>query len=88
MKQWAMPCRATQDRQAMVESSDKMWSTREGNGKSLQHSYLENRRNSIKKQKETTPEDEPSQIDRCQYATGEEQRNSSRRNEETEPKSK
>ena len=88
MKQRAMPCRATQDRQAMVESSDKMWSTREGNGKSLQHSYLENRRNSIKKQKETTPEDEPSQIDRCQYATGEEQRNSSRRNEETKPKSK
>ena len=72
----------------MVERSDKTWSTGEGNGKSLQHSYLENHRNSIKKQKETTPEDEPSQIDRCQYATGEEQRNSSRRNEEAEPKQK
>ena len=45
-------------------------------------------RQHIKKQKETTPEDEPSQVDRCQYATGEEQRNSSRRNEETEPKQK
>ena len=35
-----------------------------------------------------TPEDIPSQVDRCQYATGEEQRNSSRRNEEAEPKRK
>ena len=26
MKLWAMPCRATQDRQVMVESSDKTWS--------------------------------------------------------------
>ena len=33
MKLWAMPYRATQDRQVMVESSDKMWSTGEGNGK-------------------------------------------------------
>ena len=33
MKLWAMPCRATQDRWVMVESSDKMWSTGEGNGK-------------------------------------------------------
>ena len=31
MKLWAMPCRATQDRQVM-ESSGKMWSTGEGNG--------------------------------------------------------
>ena len=31
MKLWAMPCRATQDRRIMVESSDKMWSTGEGN---------------------------------------------------------
>ena len=28
-----MLCRATQDRQDMVESSDKMWSTGEGNGR-------------------------------------------------------
>ena len=28
-----MPCRATQDGQVMVESSDKMWSTGESNGK-------------------------------------------------------
>ena len=31
----AMPCRATQDGQVMVESSDKTWSTGEGNGKPL-----------------------------------------------------
>ena len=36
MKLWAMPCRATQDRWIMVESSDKMWSTGEENGKPLQ----------------------------------------------------
>ena len=35
MKLWAIPCRATQDRWAMVESSDKMWSTGEGSGKPL-----------------------------------------------------
>ena len=33
IKLWAMPCRATQDRRVMVESSDKKWSTGEGNGK-------------------------------------------------------
>ena len=30
-----MPCRATQDGWVMVESSDKIWSTGEGNGSSL-----------------------------------------------------
>ena len=51
MKLWAMPCRATQDRQVMVESSDKTWSTGEGNGKPLQYSCLENLINSMKRQK-------------------------------------
>ena len=32
---------ATQDRWVMVERSDRMWSTGEGNGKPLQHSCLE-----------------------------------------------
>ena len=32
----------TQDRQVMVERSDRMWSTGEGNGKPLQYSCLEN----------------------------------------------
>ena len=36
----------------MVESSDKMWSTGEGNGKPLQYSCLVNPMNSMKKQKD------------------------------------
>ena len=35
-------CRATQDGQVMVERSDRMCSTGEGNGKPLQYSCLEN----------------------------------------------
>ena len=42
VKLWAMPHRATQDGRVMVESSDKRWSTEEGNGKPLQYSCLEN----------------------------------------------
>ena len=49
-----MPCRATQDRWVMVESSDKMWSSGEGNGKKLQYSCLENLMNSMKRQKDMT----------------------------------
>ena len=41
---------ATQDRQVMVERSDRMWSTGEGNGKPLQFSCLENPMNSMKRQ--------------------------------------
>ena len=39
-------------------SSDKMWSVGEGNGKPLQHSYLENPMNSTKRQKDRTLKDE------------------------------
>ena len=46
-----MPCRATQDGQVMMESSDKMWSTGEGNVKQLQHSCLENPMDIMKTQK-------------------------------------
>ena len=53
-----MPCRATQDRWVMVESSDKMWSTGEGNGKPLQYFCLENPMNSMKRQKDRTLKDE------------------------------
>ena len=35
---------ATQDGQVMVETSDRIWSTGEGNGKPLQYSCLENPR--------------------------------------------
>ena len=45
-----MPCGATQDRQVMVERSDRMWSTGDRNGKPLQDSCLENPMNSVKRQ--------------------------------------
>ena len=70
----------------MVESSDKMWSTGEGNGKPLQHSCLENPMNSMKRRKDRTLKDELPRSAGAQYATGQKQRNSSRRNEEAEPK--
>ena len=59
MKLWAMACRPTQDRQVMLESSVKTWSNGEGNGKSLHYSCLKNPLNSMKSQKDVTPEDEP-----------------------------
>ena len=70
-----MPCRATQDGRAMVESSEKMWSTGEENGKPLQYSCLENPMNSMKRQKDRTLKDELSRSVGAQYATGEEWRN-------------
>ena len=81
-----MLCRATQDRRVMVESSDKMRSTGEGNGKPLQYSCLENPMNSRKKQKGMTLKDELARLVGAQYATEEEWRNNSRKNEEAEPK--
>ena len=41
---------ATQDGRVMVERSDRMWSTGEGNGKPLQYSCFENPMNSMKRQ--------------------------------------
>ena len=49
----------TQDRWVMVESSDKMWSTGEGNDKPLHHSWLECPMNSMKRQKDMTLKNEP-----------------------------
>ena len=72
----------------MVESSDKTWSTGEGNGKPLQHSCLQNPMNSIKRQKDRTLKDELPRSVGAQYATGDQWRNNSRKNEETEPKQK
>ena len=72
----------------MVESSDKMWSTGEGNDKPLQYSCLENTMNSMKRQKDMILKDELPRSVGAQYATGEELRKSSRRNEENEPKQK
>ena len=81
-----MPCRATQDRQIIVESSDKMKFIGEGSGKPLQHPCLENPMNRKKRQKDRTLKDELPRLIGAQYATGEEWRNDSRKNEETEPK--
>ena len=72
----------------MVESSDKMWSTGEGNCKRLQYSCLENPKNSMKRQKDRTLKEElPRSVD-AQYATGGQWRNNSRKNEEMESKQK
>ena len=70
----------------MVERSDRMGSTEEGNGKPLQYSCLDNPMNNMKRQKDRTLKDELPRSVGAQYATGEEWRNDSRKNEETEPK--
>ena len=72
----------------MVESSDKTWSTGEGNGKPLQYSCLENPMNRMKEQKDRTLKDEHPRSVGAQYATGDQWRNNSRKNEDTEPKQK
>ena len=74
--------------QVMMESSDKMWSTGEGNGKPLQYSCLENPMSSMKRQKDRTLEDELPGSVGAQYATGDQWKNSSRKNEEMKPKQK
>ena len=63
---------AAQDGQVMVERSDRMWSTGEGNGKALQYSCLENPMNSMKRQKDGTLKDELPRSVAAQYATIEE----------------
>ena len=68
-----------------MESSDKTWSTGEGNGEPLQYSYLENPMN---RQKDRTLKDELPRSVGAQYATGDQWKNNSRKNEETEPKQK
>ena len=83
-----MLCRATQDGRVMVESSDKRWSTGEGNHKPLQSSCLENLMNSMKRQKDRILRDELPRSVGAQYFTGEQWRNNSRKNEEMEPKQK
>ena len=70
----------------MMESSDKMWSIGEENGKLLQYSCLENPMNSMKRQKYMTLKDELPRSVGAQDATAEEWRQSSRKNEEMEPK--
>ena len=72
----------------MVERSDRMWSTGEGNGKPLQYSCLENLMDSMKRQKERTLKDELFRSVGAQYATRDQRRNNFRKNEGMEPKKK
>ena len=77
-------CGATQDGQVMVERSDRMWSTGEGNGKPLQYSCLENPMNSKKRQNDRIPKQELPRTLGAQYATRDQWKNSSRKHEEME----
>ena len=79
---------ATQDGWVMVERSDRMWSTGEGNGKPLQCSCLENPMNSMKRQNDRIPKEELPRSLGAPYATGDQWRNNSRKNGGMEPKQK
>ena len=83
-----MPCRATQDGQVIVKISDNTWSTGEGNGKTLQYSFLGNPMNSMKRHKDRTLKDELPRSVGAQYAIGDQWRNNSRKNEGAGPKQK
>ena len=54
----------------MEETSDKTWSTVEGNGKPLQYSCLKNPKNSMKRQKDRTLKDELPSLVGAQYVSG------------------
>ena len=75
---------ATEDRWFMVERSDRMWSTGEGNGKPLQYSCLENTMNSMKVQNDRILKEEHLRSVGAQYATGDQWRKNSRKNEGVE----
>ena len=62
----------------MVERSDRMWSTGEGNGKPLQYSCFENPMNSMKRQNDRILKEELPRSIGAQYATGDQWRNNSR----------
>ena len=79
---------ATQGGRVMVERSDRMWSTGEGNGKPLQYSCLEKPMNSMKRQNDRILQEELPRLVGAQYATGDQWRNNSRKNEGMEPKQK
>ena len=83
-----MPYRGTQDTLVMVERSDRMWSTGEGNGKPFRYSCLEKPMNSVKRQKDRTLKDDLPRLVSAQYATGDQWRKNSRKNEWVEPNQK
>ena len=65
-----------------------MWSTREGDGKPLQYSCLENPMNSMKRRNDRILKEELPRSVGAQYAPGDQWRNNSRKNEGMEPKQK
>ena len=65
-----------------------MWSTGEGNGKTLHYSFLENPMNSMKRQNDRILKEEHPRLVGAEYATGDRWRNNSRKNEVMEPKQK
>ena len=73
-------------RRLMVERSDIMWSTGEGNGKQLQYSCLENPMNTMKRQNDRILKEELSRSVGAEYATGDQWRNNSKKNEGMESK--
>ena len=79
---------ATQDKRVMVERSDRMWSTGEGNGKPLQYSCLEIPMSSMKRLNDRILKEELPRSVVAQYDTGDQWRNNSRKNEGMEPKQK
>ena len=79
---------ATQDSRVMVQRSDRMWSTGEGNGKPLQYSCLENPMNSMKRQNDRILKKELPRWVNAQYAPGDQWRNNSRKNEGMKSKQK
>ena len=72
----------------MVEKSDRMWYTGDGNGKPLQYSCLENPMNSMKRQNYRILKEELPGSVVAQYAAEDQWRNNSRKNEGMEPKKK
>ena len=83
-----MLCGATQDGLVMVETSDRMWSTGERNGKPLQYSCLEDPMNSMKRQNDRILKEELPRSVGAQDATGDQWRNNSKKNEGMETKQK
>ena len=81
-------CEAIQDGQVMVERSDRMWFTGDGNSKPLQYSCLENTMKSMKRQNDRILKEELPRSVGAQYANGDQRRNNSRKNEGMEPKQK
>ena len=72
----------------MVERSDRIWSTGEGNGKPLQYSCPENPMNSMKRQNGRILKEEFPRSVGAQYATRGQWRNNSRKNEGMDPMEK